>query len=361
MKIISIVGARPQFIKCAPLSKELRKDHEEMIIHTGQHYNEEMSALFFHELKIPEPDINLGIGSGTHGFQTGKMIIELEEIILLEEPDLVLVYGDTNSTLAGAIAASKIKRNIAHVEAGLRSFDRSMPEEINRIVTDHLSQILLCPSQNAITNLKNEGIRKNVHDVGDLMAEAMYTNLKIADNESSILKDLGLIEKEYIVATVHRASNTDKLENLKNIMMALSESRYKVIVPLHPRTKKTLKSYNLLSKLNEKITFISPLGYFDMLKLMSNSKKIITDSGGIQKEAYILDVPCITLRENTEWMETVEAGKNILVGANHKKISNAIELFEGKRGNTEIYGKGDASKKICTAIKKYMNEYNIYK
>jgi UDP-N-acetylglucosamine 2-epimerase (non-hydrolysing) len=360
MKILSIVGARPQFIKCAPLSKELRKKHEELIIHTGQHYNEEMSALFFKELEIPEPDINLGIGSGTHGFQTGQMIIEIEKILVAEEPDLVLVYGDTNSTFAGAIAASKIKQSIAHVEAGLRSFDRGMPEEINRVVTDHLSQLLLCPSKNAITNLQREGIHKNAYNVGDLMVEAVHSNRKIADRKSDILQRLNLAEKDYIVATVHRASNTDKLENLNNIMAALSEVEYDVILPLHPRTKKSLEACNLYERIKNDITIVPPLGYFDMLKLMSNSKKIVTDSGGIQKEAYILNVPCITLRENTEWIETVETGCNILVGTKHDKIINAINSFEGHEDNKEIYGNGDASKKISHVIEEYglENQYS---
>ncbi|WP_340817838.1 UDP-N-acetylglucosamine 2-epimerase (non-hydrolyzing) [Methanolobus sp. WCC4] len=355
MKVISIVGARPQFIKCAPLSKELRKNHEEIIIHTGQHYNEEMSAFFFQELKIPAPDINLEIGSGSHGYQTGKMIIEIENFLLKEKPNVVLVYGDTNSTLAGAIAASKIDVNIAHVEAGLRSFDRSMPEEINRVVTDHLSQILLSPSQTAIENLAYEGVIENVHNVGDLMVEAVKNNLKLAERKSTILKDLNLNEKDYIVATVHRASNTDNLDKLNNIMKALAESNTEIILPLHPRTKKSLEACNLLDKYNTSIRFIPPLGYFDMLKLMSKSKKIVTDSGGIQKEAYILNVPCITLRDNTEWIETVEAGSNILVGFNHSKILSAINFFEGDDGDKTIYGKGDASKKICKILENHIS------
>ncbi|MGB8218567.1 MAG: UDP-N-acetylglucosamine 2-epimerase (non-hydrolyzing) [Candidatus Methanoperedens sp.] len=347
MKIISIVGARPQFIKCAPLSRELRKVHQEILVHTGQHYDHDMSDIFFEELNIPKPDYNLGIGSGSHGEQTGKMLTEIEKVLLKEKPDLVLIYGDTNSTLAGALAASKLRIRVAHVEAGLRSFDRSMPEEINRVLTDHISGLLFCPTQTAVDNLANEGISAGVHLVGDVMVDALEYNLKIAEKKSGIIEELALEKGKYLVITVHRPSNTDSRENMTNIIEALGEAGRVVVFPVHPRTEKYLREYGLLMPGNLKL--IKPLGYLDMLRLMANAMKILTDSGGIQKEAYMLEVPCITLRENTEWMETLEGGWNVLVGADMERISKAISTFElgGKR--RVIFGT-DASERIMKII-----------
>lgn len=349
MKILSIVGARPQFIKCAPLSRVIRKDHEEILVHTGQHYDPDMSDIFFKELSIPKPDYNLGIGSGFHGEQTGKMLIEIEKVLLKENPDLVLVYGDTNSTLAGSLAASKLNIKVAHVEAGLRSFDRSMPEETNRVLTDHTSNFLFCPTETALLNLKNEGITSS-YLVGDLMFDALKHNQKIAAEKSTILEDSCLIPKEYIVATMHRPSNTDSFENLSTIVKALCDAKWPIIFPVHPRTEKCLKSYDLWNKLDENVKLITPLGYLDMLKLMENSRKILTDSGGVQKEAYMLGVPCITMRENTEWTETVKDGWNILVGADYRKIVTAIERFEGSKIRGGIFGEGNTSEKICEIL-----------
>ena len=323
MKIISIVGARPQFIKCAPLSRELRSEHEEVLVHTGQHYDREMSEIFFEELNIPKPDYNLGIGSGSHGEQTGKMLIEIEKVLLKEKPDLVLVYGDTNSTLAGALAAAKLHIRVAHVEAGLRSFDRSMPEEINRVLTDHISDLLFCPTQTAVDNLANEGISAGVYLVGDVMVDALEYNLKIAEKKSGIIEELALEKGKYLVITVHRPGNTDSRENMTNIIEALGETGGVVVFPVHPRTEKYLREYGLL--MPENVKLIKPLGYLDMLKLMASAKKILTDSGGIQKEAYVLGVPCITLRENTEWVETLEGGWNVLVGADKGRIIGTVQ------------------------------------
>jgi len=312
MKIVSIVGARPQFIKCAPLSRELRKVHHEILVHTGQHYDHDMSDIFFEELNIPKPDYNLGIGSGSHGEQTGKMLTEIEKVLLKEKPDLVLVYGDTNSTLAGALAAVKLHIRVAHVEAGLRSFDRNMPEEINRVLTDHISDILFCPTQTAVDNLSKEGITQGVHLVGDVMLDALEYNKTVAEKKSKILEVLGLKKDKYLVITIHRPSNTDSRENLNNIIKALREIGEAVVFPVHPRTKKFLQEYGLDFPAN--VRLMDPLGYLDMLKLMAGARKILTDSGGIQKEAYMLGVPCVTLRENTEWVETLEGGWNVLVG-----------------------------------------------
>lgn len=347
MKILSIIGARPQFIKCAPLSRAIRKEHEEILVHTGQHYDAEMSDVFFNDLDIPEPDYNLGIGSGLHGEQTGKMLIEIEKIILKEKPDMVLVYGDTNSTLAGALAASKLHIKVAHVEAGLRSFDRRMPEEINRIMTDHISDLLFCPTETAVINLKNEGVTDGVYNVGDVMKDALEYNLPIAERKSTILEDLGLSPKEFMVATVHRPSNTDSIENLSSIVKAFIDVDETIVFPVHPRTEKYLKEYGLWDELCQHVKVIPPVGYLDMLKLMSNSRKILTDSGGVQKEAYMLGVPCVTMRENTEWVETVEDGWNVLVGADYGKIVDAIEGFEGAKMRSEIFSIGNVSEKIC--------------
>lgn len=346
MKIVSVVGARPQFIKCAPVSRALRKHHEEILVHTGQHYDPEMSDVFFEELDIPKPDYNLGIGSGTQGEQTGKMVIEIEKVLLKEKPDIVLVYGDTNSTLAGALAASKLHIKVAHVEAGLRSFDRAMPEEINRVITDHISNILFCPTDTAVMNLKNEGITEGVYNVGDVMVDALKYNQKIAEEKSTILQDLNLNPEEFLLATVHRASNTDNKKNLSAIVEAFSDVKETIVFPIHPRTRKCLKEYNLWEKVLKNTKVIPPVGYLDMLKLESNARKILTDSGGVQKEAYMLGVPCITLRDNTEWVETVEEGWNILTGADYKKIKHAIENFEGTDIRNNVFGDGNASDKI---------------
>ncbi|UGV40622.1 UDP-N-acetylglucosamine 2-epimerase (non-hydrolyzing) [Methanococcoides orientis] len=350
MKILSVIGARPQFIKCAPLSRKLRESHEEILVHTGQHYDPKMSDIFFKELGIPEPDYNLGIGSATQGEQTGKMLMEIEKLLINEEPDIVLVYGDTNSTIAGSLAASKLQIHVAHVEAGLRSFDRTMPEEINRIVTDHISNLLFCPTRTAVTNLENEGITDGVHNVGDVMMDALHYNIKVAEEKSTILDDLNLSHQDFMVATIHRASNTDDIENLSSIVKAFCSVDANILFPVHPRTKKCLQQYGLWDKLRENVNVISPLGYLDMLKLMSSSRKILTDSGGVQKEAYVLGVPCITMRNNTEWVETVDDGWNVLVGADCGLIIDAINGFEGTGMKGNMFGFGDACEMIYKII-----------
>lgn len=351
MKIVSIVGARPQFIKCAPVSCELRKEHEEILVHTGQHYDPGMSAVFFEELSIPEPDYNLEVGSGSQGEQTGAMLERIEKVLLDEEPDAVLVYGDTNSTLAGALAAAKLHIPVAHVEAGLRSFDKTMPEEINRVVADHAADLLFCPTETAVVNLKHEGILKGVHLTGDVMVDSLQGNVIIAEEKSKILEDIGLEDKSYFVATVHRQSNTDVRENLRAIIGAFGEINGTVVFPAHPRTLKFMKQYGLLTECPKNIRLIDPLPYLDMLKVMAHSSKILTDSGGIQKEAYILKVPCITLRENTEWVETLQDGWNVLVGADREKIFKAAGSFEpSEQYYSDRFGRGDASKQIAEIL-----------
>lgn len=349
MKIVSIVGARPQFIKAFVVSKEIAKKHEEVLVHTGQHYDYEMSKLFFDQLGISAPNYNLGIGSGYQGMQTGKMLEKIEEVLIKEKPDFVLVYGDTNSTTAGALAASKMHITLGHVEAGLRSFDKTMPEEINRILTDHCSDYLFAPTQTAIVNLKEEGITKGVYHTGDVMFDVLLQNLQIAE-ESKILDELEVASKNYYLATIHRQSNTDNADNLKNILEAFSSIDEKIIFPVHPRTRKYINEYGLENGIDKNIIMVKPVGYFDFLWLQKNAKKILTDSGGIQKEAYCLKVPCITLRENTEWVETIQDNWNVLVGANKDKIIDAINNFEPSDIQRNAFGDGDASKKIVNII-----------
>ncbi len=347
MKIITVIGARPQFIKCAAVSKELRKKHTELIIHTGQHYDENMSDVFFDELEIPKPDFNLEVGSGNHGKQTGEMLSKIEEIYLKENPDLVLVYGDTNSTLAGALAASKLLIPVAHVEAGLRSRNMNMPEEQNRILTDHISKYLFTPTETADVNLKNEGL-SNIHNVGDVMYDGVLFFTELSNKKAKVLEQFGLKKNEYILATIHRAENTDYQERLENIFKALEESGENIILPLHPRTDKYIKEYGI--KLGENIKIIDPVGYLDMIALESNAKKIVTDSGGVQKEAFFMGVPCVTLRDETEWVETVSNGWNVIVGADKEMIIENIKNFNPINERINVFGEGNAAKKITEII-----------
>lgn len=351
MKIVSVIGARPQFIKASVVSKELRKKYEEILVHTGQHYDYEMNKIFFEELNIPEPDYYLNVGSGSHGSQTGEMLKKIESVLMEEKPDLVLTYGDTNSTIAGALAASKLHIKSSHVESGLRSYDKTMPEEINRVLTDHCSDILFCPTNNAVSNLKREGITDNVYLTGDVMADSILYNKETAENKSNILNELDLEDKNYLLTTIHRPGNTNSEENLKNIVEAFSEMNDTIVFPVHPRTEKYLKEYGLLDGLESFVKLTKPLGFFDFIKLMNHAKTILTDSGGVQKEAYILKVPCITLRENTEWVETVEDGWNVLVGSDKEKIIQCANEFNPSvKSHKNRYGNGDASKKISSII-----------
>lgn len=360
MKLVTIIGARPQFIKAAPFSEEFRKKNVEILVHTGQHYDVSMSDIFFEELKIPIPDYNLGVGSGNHGKQTARMLEGIEEIIIKEKPDGVLVYGDTNSTLAGALAASKLHVPVYHVEAGLRSYNKLMPEEQNRILTDHISSLLLCPTQTAVENLKKEGIVSGVFYTGDIMYDAVLRNLAISKSiyandtwYGEIHFENGrsekLKEKEYYLATIHRAENTDNPNKLLKIFSALNELDKPVLMPLHPRTKKLIS--NLKLKLSN-IIIIKPVGYLLMLYLTSNAYMVITDSGGLQKEAYFLKTPCTTLRDQTEWIETLENSWNVLSRVDIKEIKSKVqrELTCFQYPQSEYFGDGKAAVKICEAI-----------
>ena len=326
-KVITVIGARPQFIKASMISKQMKDVFEEIIVHTGQHYDNNMSDIFFEQLEIPKPNYNLHIGSGSHGQQTGRMLEEIEKIILIEKPDYVLVYGDTNSTLAGALAASKLLIPVIHVEAGLRSFNKSMPEEQNRILTDHISTILFCPTEVAVNNLKNENITNNVYQVGDVMCDSVLFYSKLAMDKIKKLDIKPIYEERKVnnwyLTTIHRAENTFDDKNLIQILKVLNELDEMVIFPVHPRIKK------MIDKLQENnnytnIYFIEPVDYLTMLYLTKNAKKVITDSGGLQKECYILDIPCITVRNQTEWVETLNKGYNVLAIPEYNDLKEKI-------------------------------------
>jgi UDP-GlcNAc3NAcA epimerase len=355
MKVVTVIGARPQFIKCAAVSLELRKVAQEVLVHTGQHYDDSMSGVFFRELGLAEPDHHLAVGSGFHGHQTGEMLKKIEEILLKEQPDMVLVYGDTNSTLAGALAPAKLHIPIAHVEAGLRSYNRKMPEEINRVMTDHLSALLFCPTETAVANLNMEGITKGVHLVGDVMYDALLEGVQAARRTSKILERLGVAPQSFILATVHRSENTDEPQRLKGIIMALDElarSGQPVVFPVHPRTQKQLALQGL--NLRKGIIQIDPISYLDMVLLESAARFILTDSGGIQKEAYWLKVPCLTLRDETEWEETVREGWNRLVSTDPHRILQAAKNVRPGSQTEFIWKKGEASKSVARLICTYL-------
>ena len=357
MKILTILGARPQFIKAGTISREIKKRQkrgekiQEIIVHTGQHYDKNMSDIFFEELHLPKPDYYLGVGGKSQGTMTGEMIIKLEEVMQQEKPDVVLVYGDTNSTLAGSIAASKLHIPIAHVEAGLRSFNMQMPEEINRILTDRVSKWLFCPTDTALKNLKNEGFENfdcKIVKSGDVMQDAAIFYKQYAKKPNA------KIESDFILCTVHRAENTDNIKRLHNIFEALEEiaQQRQVILPLHPRTKKRLQEEKIETK---NITIIEPVSYLEMVWLLDHCSLVMTDSGGLQKEAFFFEKPCITLRDETEWVELVEHRVNVLVGANKEKI---IQTYKSSNSlfsqdfNKNLYGKGDASELIIEVLVK---------
>jgi UDP-GlcNAc3NAcA epimerase len=357
MKIATVVGARPQFIKAAMVSRALRVTPgvEEICIHTGQHYDRNMSDIFFEELEIPRPDYYLDIGSGPQGAQTGRMLESIEQVLLAINPDCALVYGDTNSTLAGALAATKLHIWLAHVEAGLRSFNRQMPEEINRVLTDHTADLLFAPTRAAIENLRQEGIPKSrIHLVGDVMYDAALYYGPKADQKSQILQKLGLEAEGYILATVHRAENTNNPRCLRTIFEGLGAvaEEVPIVLPLHPRTRAAIEREKLLRTISRDICLIEPLGYLDMVMLEKNARLIATDSGGVQKEAFFYRVPCVTLRGETEWSELVEMGWNHLIPP-----LSATKIFEGMKGAIGTcgaagspYGDGQTGQKIALAL-----------
>lgn len=356
MKVATIVGARPQFIKAAPVSQALRESGcREFLIHTGQHYDYGMSRIFFEEMGIPEPDLNLAVGSGPHGWQTAQMLTQLESVLASERPDWVVVYGDTNSTLAGALAACKLRIRLAHVEAGLRSFNREMPEEHNRVLTDHCSDVLFCPTKTAIENLAREGITHNAFLVGDTMYDVVLQFAEVARRHSTILQDLDLTPKQYLLATVHRAYNTDHLDHLRDLLTAFAEIDETIVFPVHPRTQQKITAlgdgFNAEALRMRGVRLIEPVGYLDMLMLEEQSRLILTDSGGMQKEAFFFGVPCLTLRPETEWVETVEAGWNVLVGTRTERIVEAVKDQRWPQSSPpQLFGNGRASRVIAQLL-----------
>ncbi len=351
MKIVTIVGARPQFVKAAPVSKAIRRRHTEVLVHTGQHYDRALSDLFFEEMAIPRPDHELGVGSGSHGRQTGQMLIGIEEVLLAERPDWVLVYGDTNSTLAGALAAVKLGIPVAHVEAGLRSFNRAMPEEHNRILTDHCADLLLCPTPTAVDLLRGEGVTRGVHLVGDVMYDAALQFAEVARQRSTILAGLGLTPKGYALATLHRPYNTDDPERLREVLAALDALEMPVIFPLHPRTRSRLVDMGGNPQDGIQNTqYVPPVGYLDMLALEQDAALILTDSGGVQKEAYFFAVPCVTLRPETEWVETVAAGWNRLAWGDAAVVLEAARRPWPTEPPPPVFGDGRAAERIVALL-----------
>jgi UDP-N-acetylglucosamine 2-epimerase len=350
MRIATVVGARPQFIKAAALTHKFREFAQEVVIHTGQHYDYELSKVFFETLDLPEPDYNLGVGSGTHAEQTAKMLSGIEDILVKERPELVVVHGDTNSTLSGSLAAVKIGIAVAHVEAGLRSFNRALPEEVNRVLTDHLSGLLFCPTRKAVDNLDREGISKGVHLVGDVMKDMVERFISTA-KDRGIVAEMGLEEGEFYLMTVHRPQNTEDETALRSIVEAASDLDLEVVFPAHPRTTSAIERFGLNSRIGDNIRVTSPLGYLDFLAIMMRSKKVLTDSGGVQKEAYLLERPCITLREETEWPETVEDGWNVLVGADRDRIIEAVTMDITRGERRESYGDGKAGDRIAEIVR----------
>jgi UDP-GlcNAc3NAcA epimerase len=355
IKIVTIVGARPQFIKAAAISRVIRKDYEgiieEVIVHTGQHYDHNMSSIFFDQLEIPTPKYNLNISGVTHGVMTGRMLELIEEVLIIENPNWVVVYGDTNSTLAGALAAIKLQIPIAHIEAGLRSFNMKMPEEVNRILTDSVATLLFCPTETAVENLNKQGITYGVHNVGDVMFDVALYYKSLDENTCKTLVTIGVNKGEFVLATCHRAENTDNLVRLEQICQGLADlaNQIEVILPLHPRTRRLLSNAGLISVLKG-VRILEPLPFMDMFDLERAAKVIITDSGGVQKEAFFYGVPCITMREETEWVETVDLKWNKLVGASRDLIVNsAINATKGVLG-FRPYGDGQAAQNILKKI-----------
>jgi UDP-N-acetylglucosamine 2-epimerase len=346
VKILTIVGARPQFIKAAAVSRVLRRSHTEILLHTGQHYDDNMSQVFFRELEIPVPDYALGVGSGSHAAQIAGMLLGIDAAIDAERPDAVLVYGDTNSTVAGALAAAKRHVPIAHVEAGLRSFNNRMPEEINRIVADRISTWLFCPSDTAVRNLEAEGLSAGVHMVGDVMRDAIDAIASALPADG--VARFGVSPGEYVLATIHRAENTDDPERLARIIAGLAASALPVVLPLHPRTRAALAAAGCT--VPAPIRTIDPVGYADMIALERSARTIVTDSGGVQKEAYWLGVPAVTVRDETEWVETVSRGWNVLVGADTLRLADALRSFSPPAARPELYGDGHAADRIDAVL-----------
>lgn len=350
MKVLTAVGARPQFIKAAPVSEALvEAGVREVLVHSGQHYDQGMSQVFFDELGLREPDVNLGAGSGSHAEQTAKMLVGFEQVILREQPDFVIVHGDTNSTLAAALAAAKLQIKVAHNEAGLRSFNRSMPEEHNRVLTDHCSDVLFCPTQAAVEQLRREGVSRHVHAIGDVMYDACLRFEQLAAARSQILERLRLVPSGYLLATLHRPYNVDSSERLSRILRAFGRLAEPIVLPQHPRLSLRLGEHGI--EVPPNVRLIDPVGYLDMALLEKNARLILTDSGGVQKEAYFYGVPCLTLRPETEWRETVDAGWNRLLDADEDAICSAVRERFWPDARPELFGDGHAAERLVAVLR----------
>jgi UDP-N-acetylglucosamine 2-epimerase len=354
VRVVTVIGNRPQFVKAAAVSRRLRERVDELIVHTGQHYDDELSRIFFDELGVPSPDRELGAGSGTNAAQTARILAALEPVLGELDPDVVLVYGDTNSTLAGALAAAQTGTPVGHVEAGMRSFDRSMPEELNRVLTDHASQLLLCSTETAVANLEREGVAGDVHLVGDVMADVSLAFRDIAEERSAILEARDLEPGEYLALTAHRPGNVDDPGRLERLVELIEALPLRVVFPVHFRTEVRLEDAGLFDRLEraEHVELTPPLGYLDFLKLARHSRAVLTDSGGVQKEAYLLGVPCVTLRDTTEWVETVDAGWNVLVDLDRDAALAALERNPPAE-RPELYGGGRAAERVCEVLGSY--------
>jgi UDP-N-acetylglucosamine 2-epimerase len=351
VKILSVVGARPQFVKAAVLSRQLRRKHEEFLVHTGQHYDDLMSDIFFRELGLPAPDLNLAVGSGSHGRQTAQMLEGLEAVMAERKPDLVLVYGDTNSTLAGALAAAKLDLPLAHVEAGFRSYNRSMPEEVNRVLSDHVSNYLFCATEAAVACLKREGIERGVHHVGDLMYDSLLAVLpRVAEIESKVLDSHGVEAGAYYLATIHRPASTDSPAVLRALFEALGRLDGPVVLPLHPRTREAMGQTGVAPAANLRIC--PPVGNLEMIALERNARCILSDSGGVRREAYFLATPCVTLREDSEWPEVLDSGWDVLAGADIDRILEAAPRPRPQDAPPPIFGDGHAAEKIVETLER---------
>jgi UDP-N-acetylglucosamine 2-epimerase (non-hydrolysing) len=356
MKVLSVVGARPQFVMAFPVSRALRARGDEVLVHTGQHYDEELSDVFFTELGIPEPDYNLGVGSGTHATQTARVMERLDPVVADEAPDALLVYGDTNSTAAAAMVGAKRDTDVVHVEAGLRSFDREMPEEQNRVVTDHVSDLLLSPTERGAENLAAEGLANRTVVTGDVMYDALLWARDRAAGATTVLADHELASGEYVLATVHRAKNTDDPARLSAILDGLASVPEPVVLPVHPRTESALRDHGLWDRACAGLRVIDPVGYLPFVRLLDGARRVATDSGGVQKEAFFLDTPCVTLREETEWVETVEAGWNELVGADTDAITTALTRDWPLGEKPHPYGDGDAASVVAEAVDVHLRD-----
>jgi UDP-N-acetylglucosamine 2-epimerase len=361
MRVVTLIGNRPQFVKAAAVSADLRERHDEVLVHSGQHYDDELSAVFFRELGVPAPDHELRVGSAPDGEQIGRIMHAFEPVAAAAEPDIVLVYGDTNTTLAGALSAARLRLPLAHVESGMRSFDRSMPEERNRVLTDHVSDVLLCSTETAVENLRREGVEEGIELVGDVMADVALAMAPLARQSSVMASQLEVEPGRFLLVTAHRAGNVDDAEALRRLVEILVALPLPAVFPVHPRTRARLSHAGALERLerHDALTLTPPLGYLDFLALLQDSAAVVTDSGGVQKEAYLTGTPCVTLRETTEWTETVELGWNRLAGLDSQRVLAALNGIGPPAFHPELYGGGRAARRVVEALERWTSRASV--